>query len=99
MAERIQLSLSEAGSAKERIKSKSNSWIQNMSIIEKEVQNMANWFKGETGNALITMYQRCQKEIKDDIEQFISDYNGTIDKAVSSLQDADSSVARRIGAS
>ena len=98
MAERIQLSLSDANSAKGRISSKSNSWMQNMSTIEKEVQTMANWFKGETGDALIALYQRCQKEIKREIEQFIMEYNGTIDKAVRSLQDADSSVARQIGA-
>jgi len=70
--------------------------MQNMSAIEKEVQTMANWFKGETGDALIVLYQRCQKEIKQDIEQFIAEYNGTIDKAVRSLQDADSIVARQI---
>jgi len=90
--------MSDAGSAKGRISSKSNSWMQNMSTIEKEVQTMANWFKGETGDALIALYQRCQKEIKRDIEQFITEYNGTIDNAVRSLQDADSSVARQIGA-
>ena len=96
MAERIQLSQSEAGSAKGRIKAKSDSWMQNMTSVEKEVQAMAYWFKGETGNALIALYQKCQREIKKDIEQFIIDYNGTVDRAVRSLQDADSSVARQI---
>jgi len=98
MAERIQLSQGEANSAKGRIKSKSDSWMQNMSTIEKEVTAMANWFKGETGNALIALYQKCQSEIKKDIGRFISEYNETIDKAVHSLQDADHQVARQIGA-
>ena len=96
MAERIQLSQSDAASAKGRITSKSDAWLQNMSTLEKEVQTMANWFKGDTGNAMIALYQRCQQKIKSDIQQFISDYNGTIDKAVSSLQSADSQVANSI---
>ena len=97
MAERIQLSQSEANSSKSRIKSKSDSWMQEMSKIEKEVQSMANWFKGETGNALIALYQKCQQEIKKDIAEFITGYNATIDKSVSALQSADSSVAKQIG--
>jgi len=97
MAERIQLSQGDANAAKGRITNKSNSWLQNMSTLEKEVQTMANWFKGDTGNALIALYQRCQKEIKQEIEKFITEYNGTIDKAVSTLQQADADVARQIG--
>ena len=97
MAERIQLSQGDASLAKGRIKSEASSWMQNMSAVEKEVQSMADWFKGETGNALIALYQKCQKEIKKDIEQFITDYNWTVDRAVRSLQDADSLVARQIG--
>lgn len=97
MAERVQLSQSDANAAKGKIKNKSDSWLQNMSNLEKEVQTMANWFKGDTGNALIALYQRCQKEIKQDIEKFITEYNSTIDKAVSTLQQADSDVARQIG--
>jgi len=99
MAENIQLSRNDADSAKGRINSKSDSWLQNMSSIEKEVQTMSDWFRGETGNALIALYQRCQKEIKKDIEQFIEGYNGTLDKAVSTLQDADSSIAKQLGES
>jgi len=97
MAERIQLSRNDANTAMGRLSTKSDSWLQNMSNIEKEVQAMSDWFKGETGNALIALYQRCQKEIKKDIERFITEYNGTVDKAVNSLQDADSSVAKQIG--
>jgi len=98
MADCIQLSQKDADSAKSRIKSKSDSWINNMTNIEKEVLAMVNWFKGETGAALIQLYQKCQKEIRKDIEQFISEYNGTIDKAVRSLQDADRSVAKQVEA-
>lgn len=98
MAERIQLSINDAYTAKGRISSKANSWMQSMSTIEKEVQTLANWFKGETGDELIALYERCQKEIKKDIEQFVAEYNRAIDKAVRSLQDADSSVARQIRA-
>ena len=96
MAERIQLSQSDANAAKGKIVNKSQSWLQNISTLEKEVQTMANWFKGETGNALIALYKRCQSEIKKDIEQFIAEYNQTIDKAVSTLQGADSQVATSI---
>ena len=96
MAERIQVSQSDASSAKGRIRSKSNTWLGQMSSLEKEVQTMANWFKGETGNALISLYQRCQSEIKKEIEKFITEYNQTIDKAVGALQDADSQVASSI---
>jgi len=99
MAENIQLSRNDANSSMGRIKSKSDSWLQNMCSIEKEVHMMSDWFKGETGNALVTLYQRCQKDIKNDIEHFIAEYNGTLDKAVSALQDADSSVAKQLGES
>jgi len=98
MADSIQLSQKDAESAKLRITTKSDTWINNMSSIEKEVSAMANWFKGETGAALILLYQKCQKDIQKDIHQFIGEYNGTIDRAVSSLQDADHSVAKQIEA-
>jgi len=96
MAERIQLSQGEANSSKGRIKSRADSWLQNMSTIEREVMSMANWFKGETGDELIKLYQRCQREIKREIEEFITEYNSTIDKSVQSLQSADSSLAKKI---
>jgi len=96
-ADRIQVSQGEASSAKSRITSRSNTWLSNIKTLENEVKTMANWFKGDTGNALITLYQKCQSEIKKDIEQFITDYNKTIDKAVSELQGADSQVASAIG--
>jgi len=96
MADSIQLSQGEASSAKGRITSKSSSWLGNMSTLEKEVNTMANWFKGDTGNALLGLYQRCQADIKKEIEKFITEYNQTIDKAVSSLQSADAQVASSI---
>ena len=99
MAERIQLSEAEGLSAEGRIKSKTNAWLQNMSTIEKEVQSMASWFKGETGAALITLYYTCQTEIKKEIDQFITDYNKTLQKAIRSLMEADMQIASAIGKS
>ena len=96
MARQIQVSQSDANAAKGRIISKANTWMGNISVLEKEVETMAGWFKGETGTALIGLYKKCQKEIKKDIENFIAEYNQTIDKSVSALQDADSQVASSI---
>lgn len=97
MADQVRLSQSEANSAKSKIANKTDSWLSNMSSLEKEVSDLANWFKGDTGNALVELFRKCQKEIKGDINRFISEYNGTIDKAVNALTNADRQTATAIG--
>ena len=96
MAETIQTSESRAQTAKARIQNKTDSWLANMKSIENEVKAMEEWYKGETGPALVRLYQRCQKEAKNNIERFIAEYNETIDKSVYTLLDADTANGKNI---
>ena len=97
MADRINVSESNATAIRQKIVSESLTWLNGMSKIKNKVGEISRSLESETGLALIELFERCQREIKSNIENFITEYNRIISLSVSKLQSADAQIASSIG--
>jgi len=96
MAERIQLSEGEARSAISNLKNKKETVIGSVNNLQKEVDKVQSWWKGESAIAFVQEFQTIKDYINKNVEDCIEKYCNLLDSVIKAHQEADASIAAQI---
>ena len=96
MAERIQLSEGEARSAISNLKTKKETVINTVNNLQKEVDKVQSWWKGESAIAFVQEFKTIKEYINKNVEDCIEKYCNLLDSVIKAHQEADANIAAQI---
>ncbi len=96
MAERIQLSEGEAKAAISNLKSKKDQVIQCVENLQKEVNKVEGWWKGDSAVKFVQEFAIVKKTINDGVTECIEKYCNLLDSVIKAHQQADRDIAAQI---
>ena len=96
MAERIQLSEGEARAAISNLKTKKETVINTVNNLQKEVDKVQGWWKGESAIAFVQEFKTIKEFINKNVEECIEKYCNLLDSTIKAHQEADASIAAQI---
>ncbi len=95
MAEKIELSASEATSSVRTIKGKAKDAQNTVNTLQRDIRNVKNWWKGDSAVAFVDEFEKSKKEF-DKMIECINKYADLLSKAIEIQQKADADIARQM---
>lgn len=96
MADRIQLSDSEARAAINSLRKKGEQVQQTVNNLQRDVDRVQSWWKGDSSVAFVQEFAQIRNEINKRVGECIDFYCNLLDSTIKAHQEADASIASRI---
>ena len=95
MANEITLKASEAATAVRTIKGKANDAQTTVNQLQRDINNVKSWWKGDSCVAFVDEFTKLKKEF-DKMIDCINKYGDLLSKAIEIQQKADADIARQM---
>ncbi|MCL1874344.1 MAG: WXG100 family type VII secretion target [Clostridiales bacterium] len=92
----IQVSVEAKEASKKKFNTERDNIITSLERLQREVNNVSAWWKGESGAAFMEKFTQVKAEIKAGIEGCVFDYCNLMDSTVNAHLDADKQLAAKV---
>ena len=92
----IQLSVEAKEASKKKFITERDNIITSLEKLQREVNNVQNWWKGQSGVAFMEKFTQVKAEIKAGIEGCVADYCQLMDATVEAHMEADRQLAAKV---
>ena len=92
----IQVSVESKEASKKKFNTERDKIVSSLEQLQREVNNVQGWWKGESGKAFMEKFTKVKTEIKAGIEGCVADYCALMDATVEAHLDADRQLAAKV---
>jgi uncharacterized protein YukE len=93
----IRLSVAEKEASKKKFTAEKDNIIRSLDRLQREVNNVQSWWKGESGAAFVEKFAKTKAKITSGLEGRVADYCVLMDATVDALLEADKQLAAKVG--
>ncbi|MCL1905406.1 MAG: WXG100 family type VII secretion target [Clostridiales bacterium] len=92
----IQVSIEAKEASKKKFNTERENIVASLERLQREVNNVQSWWKGESGAAFMEKFTKVKAEIKAGIESCVADYCALMDATVDAHLEADRQLAAKV---